>query len=116
MEFYTHPEKPFPDNPNVVYKPYYFSAPPVRFNGSQGDLFIQSKKFDILFNCTATRIKIRDGVASGIFVRESSSNRIALAEIFGRTIVYAAGGIQSARLLQFSGLDESSVGRYFSVT
>lgn len=29
--------------------------------------------------------------------------------------MYAAGGIQSARLLQFSGLDESSVGRCFSV-
>ena len=115
MEFHTHPEKPFPDDPNAVYKPYYFSAPPVRFNGSHGDLFIQSRKLDMLFNYTMTRIKIKDGAASSVFIRESSSNRTPLVEIFERKIVCADGGIQNVRLLQISGLNEPSVGRYFSM-
>lgn len=112
-EVYIYPEKPFPDNPNVVYKPYYLSNPPTRFNSLFGNWIRQNADVDILLNYTVTRIRIENSVASSVFVQESSPNKATPVEIFGKRIVLAAGGIQNPRLLQLSLLKESSVGLYF---
>ena len=112
-DVHTHPEKPFPDNPNVVYKPYYFSDPPARFNSLFGNWIRQNASVDILFNHTATRIRIENGVALSVFIQESSHARTTPVEIFGKNIVLAAGGIQNPRLLQLSLPNELPAGMFF---
>ncbi len=112
-EVYTYAEAPFPDNPNVVYKPYYFSAPLVRFNSLFRNWIQQNASVDILFNHTVTRIRIESGVALSVFVQESSHNRTTPMEVFGKRIVLAAGGVQNPRLLQFSLPNELPVGLFF---
>ena len=112
-DVHTHPEKPFPDNPNVVYKPYYFSDPPVRFNSLFGNWIRQNASIDILFKHTVTRIRIENGVALSVFIQESAHDRTTPVEIFGRNIVLAAGGVQNPRLLQLSLPNELPVGMFF---
>ena len=114
-DVHTHPETPFPDNPNVVYKPYYFSDPPARFNSLFGNWIRQNASVDILFNHTATRIRIENGVALSVFIQESSHARTTPVEIFGKNIVLAAGGIQNPRLLLLSlpNPNELPVGMFF---
>ena len=114
-EAYILPEKTFPDNPNIIYKPYYRSNHPTRFAGLFRDWLTQSGTVSVLFNHTVTNIGIQNGTASSIFIRESSGDRQTSVEMFGRRIVLACGGIQNARLLQLS-LPENSelpTGRYF---
>ena len=113
-EVHISPEKPFPDNPNIVYKPYYFS-PPTRFHVLFDDWVTQSTTVDVLFNHTVTNINIKDDVALSVLVQRSSNKRTAPVEVFGSKIVLATGGIQNARLLQLS-LPKSNdlpVGQYF---
>lgn len=112
---HTHPERPFPDNPNIVYKPYYFSDPPVRFNSLFRNWIQQNASVDILFNHTVTRIRIENGVALSVFVQESSHNLTTPVEIFGKRIVLAAGGVQNPRLLQLSLPHELPVGLFFCI-
>lgn len=112
-DVHTHPEKPFPDNPNVVYKPYYLSDPPVRFNSLFGNWIRQNASVDILFNNTVTKIHIENGVALSVFIQESSHDRTTPVEIFGKNIVLAAGGVQNPRLLQLSLPNELPVGMFF---
>lgn len=113
-EVHTLPEKPFPGNPGIVYRPYYFAR-----NLYLGDLYLdwleQSAGVDILFNHTVTKIDVKDGVASSVLIRESSGRQEILMEVFGDRIVLAAGGIQNPRLLllSLSGSERSPVGRYF---
>lgn len=114
-DVHTHPENPFPDNPNVVYKPYYFSDPPIRFNSLFGNWIRQNASVDILFNHTATRIRIENGVALSVFIQESLHARTIPVEIFGKNVVLAAGGIQNPRLLHLSlpNPNELPVGMFF---
>ena len=112
---HTHPERPFPDNPNIVYKPYFFSDPPVRFNSLFRNWIQQNASVDILFNHTVTGIRIENGVALSVFVQESSHNLTTPVEIFGKRIVLAAGGVQNPRLLQLSLPHELPVGLFFCV-
>ena len=112
-EVYIYPEKPFPDNPNIVYKPYYLSDPLTRFNSLFGNWIRQNAGVDILFNHTVTRIRIESGVALSVFAQESSPNRTTPMEVFGKRIVLAAGGVQNPRLLQFSLPNELPVGLFF---
>ena len=120
-EAHASPEKPFPDNPDIIYKPYFISGPPSkgvvtrRFADLFGDWLTRSGTVGVLFNHTVTNAGIRNGAASSIFIRESSGGGKASVEVFGRRIVLAAGGIQNARLLQLSLPEDSElpVGRYF---
>ena len=115
---HARPETPFPDNANIVYRPYYFSSP-TRFNAAYGDWLMASESVDVLFNRTVTKINVprRDNAASSVSVRESSEHVSAPATIFGKRIALAAGGLQNARLLQLSLSDDSRfrlpVGAYF---
>ena len=111
-EVYTQQETPFPGNANLVYRPYYISSR-IRFNDYQ-DWVMQSTSVDILFNHTVTNIYIKDGVATDIFIQESSRNGTSTVKISGRQIVLAAGGIQNPRLLLLS-LPRVAlpIGRYF---
>ena len=113
-EVHTLPEKSFPGNPGIVYRPYYFAR-----NRYLGDLYPdwleQSASVDILFNHTVTKIDVKDSVASSVLIRESSGRQEIPVEVFGDRIVLAAGGIQNPRLLllSLSGSERSPVGRYF---
>lgn len=115
---HARPETPFPDNANIVYRPYYFSSP-TRFNAAYGDWLTASESVDALFHHTVTKINVPRGgdVASSVSVRESSEQTSAPATIFGKRIALAAGGVQNARLLQLSLSDDSRfrlpVGAYF---
>ena len=115
VEAHTVPEKPFADNRNIIYKPYYLNRPVTRFAELFGDWLTQSTDVSMLFNHTVTNIGIRNGAASSIFIQKSSGGKQASMELFGRRIVLATGGIQNARLLQLSlpGNNGLPVGRYF---
>ena len=111
---HRNPETPFPDNANVIYRPYYFS-PPARFNVACDEWVSSNANVDILFNHSVTTINIRRDAASSVSILQSSENRSTPAEAFGNEIVIAAGGVQNARLLQLSlpRHDKLPVGRYF---
>ncbi len=111
---HRNPETPFPDNANVVYRPYYFS-PPTRFNVAFDEWVSSNANVDILFNHSVTRINIRGDAASSVAMLESSGSRPVPAEAFGNEIALAAGGVQNARLLQLSlpRHNKLPVGRYF---
>ena len=110
---HTRPEVAFPDNANVVYKPYYLSTP-TRFNESFNDWLDSSANVDVLFNHSATYIKTNGAIAASVLMRESSENNTAPVEAFGDTLVLAGGGIQNPRLLAISQVGSSSVlGSYF---
>ena len=59
---HRNPETPFPDNANVVYRPYYFS-PPTRFNVAFDEWVSSNANVDVLFNHSVTRINIRGDAA-----------------------------------------------------
>ena len=111
---HRNPETPFPDNANVVYRPYYFS-PPTRFNVAFDEWVSSNANVDVLFNHSVTRINIRGDAASSVAMLESSGSRPVPAEAFGNEIALAAGGVQNARLLQLSLPRHSKlpVGQYF---
>ena len=111
---HRNPETPFPDNANVIYRPYYFS-PPTRFNVAFDEWVRSNSNVDILFNHSVTRINIRGDAASSVSILQSSENRSTPAEAFGNEIALAAGGVQNARLLQLSLPRDSTlpVGQYF---
>ena len=114
-EVYTHPETPFPDNANLVYRPYYISSRR-RFNVLFRDWLMQSMNVDVLFNHTVTNIGIKDGKgAQYVIIQESSGSRTPPVKIFGNKIVLAAGGIQNSRLLQLSLPRDNAlpIGSYF---
>ena len=115
VEAHTVPEKPFADNRNIIYKPYYLNRPVTRFADLFGDWLIQSADVNVLFNHTVTNVTIQNGAVSSVFIRKSSDSKKAPMELFGRRIVLAAGGIQNARLLQLSlpGNNKLPTGRYF---
>ena len=98
---HRNPETPFPDNANVVYRPYYFS-PPTRFNVAFDEWVSSNANVDVLFNHSVARINIRGDAASSVAILGSSGSRPVPAEVFGNEIALAAGGVQNARLLQFS--------------
>jgi choline dehydrogenase-like flavoprotein len=112
---HTDPEKNFLDNQNIVYKPYYLS-PPIRFNNDFFKGWLNSSTtVDILFNHTATTIRIKNNTATSIFIKESSEILMPSKEIAGNKVVLAMGGVQNARLLALS-LPKCStlpVGSYF---
>ena len=111
---HTYPEKPFPDNPNIVYKPYYFS-PPTRFNELCADWVTKSTSVDVLFNHTVTKVTIKNGIAASVFVQASSNTQSTPVEVSGKRIALACGGIQNARLLHLSlpKDNELPIGQYF---
>ena len=110
---YTRPEVAFPENANIVYKPYYLSAP-TRFNESFNDWLDANVDVDVLFNHSAVKIMTNVGIAPGVSIRESSKNRTTPIQAFGDTIVLAAGGIQNPRLLRISLPEDGKViGSYF---
>ena len=113
QKVYTRPEVAFPENANIVYKPYYLSAP-TRFNESFNDWLDANVNVDALFNHSAVKIMTNGGFAPGVSMGESSKNRTALIEAFGDATVLAAGGIQNPRLLKNSVPEDSKViGSYF---
>ena len=110
---YTRPEVAFPDNSNIVYRPYYLSTP-TRFNESFNRWLNHNVNVDVLFNHTVVKINTNGPVASGVSIRESSKNQSELLEAFGDATVLAVGGIQNPRLLKNSfAEDGKAIGSYF---
>ena len=66
---HTRPEVAFPDNANVVYKPYYLSTP-TRFNQSFNDWLDTSANVDVLFNHSVTYIKTNGAIAASVLMRD----------------------------------------------
>lgn len=112
---HTRPEMEFPDNRNIIYKPYYLS-PPTRFNDEPFKEWLSnSTAVDILFDHTVTTIGINHNVATSVFMRESSKTGRPPKEIFGNKIILATGGVQNSRLLELSlpKYNNLPVGSYF---
>lgn len=112
-EIHSCPETPFPDNPNILYKPYYLSVPPARLDSVFKNFVRRHESLDILFNYTVTRIRIKNNVATSVLVRDSSNDRMTCMEIRGRKIVLAAGGVQNPRLLLLSLPNQLPAGHFF---
>lgn len=110
---HTRPEVAFPDNTNIVYRPYYLSTP-TRFNESFMGWVDSNANVDVLFGHSVTHVRINGATASSILGRESSGNIPTPVEAPGDTIVLATGGIQNARLLKISlPTDNKALGSYF---
>ena len=115
---HTRPEAPLGGNGDIVYRPLHLS-PPVRFNAknrSLMDWLAADPQVDILFNHTATSVRIEQERAAGITARQTAPGAGKPLAIDADATVIAGGGIQNARLLKLSLPKDHPlpVGNYFA--
>ncbi len=96
------PEVPFEENPNVLYRPYYFS-PPTRFGvDGPAQRMLDHRSVGILFSHTVTSLVMEGGAVKGVRVRSFASPSSPPLWVTAPRVVVACGGVQNARLLQLS--------------
>ncbi len=109
-EAYFKPYIEIPDQPNLIYKPYFLS-PPVRFSKKFSAFAFSGKSVDVLMNSTVLHIEKQNGLVTNVVVRGSDGAETKVSADF---VVSACGGIGNARLLLLSNINPGgNVGRYF---